>query len=253
MSQRKETAMASGETEKLDLPPLKLDREAIAKRLRVPENSKKREDLFAMIDTIEELSAPAVYIRRFEPDLATEGKVGFGGTAIGSEKLRNILAKKAQSQPGGGKPVFVFAATCGQEASDWGNSREMGLPVFWAQTILEEGMLKIMAELEGNLRQTLDSAVSTIEPGIPDDWPLAEQTGIFELLGGTSEDFGIRLNDQSLMLPFRYLAGLAFFTTKLLPQCGVCHFTDCDKQRGGCWRLQAIKRRATEQGREIVE
>lgn len=105
-----------------------------------------------------------------------------------------------------------------------------------------------MAELETALSQTLDSHISVIEPGIPADWPLDGQNGVFALLGGNSEDFGIRINDQSLMLPFRYLAGLAFFSTKPLPQCGFCHFTDCNKQAGGCWRLQAIMRRSHETG-----
>lgn len=241
------------ETARLDLPPFKLDKEAIAKRLRVPEGSKKRDELWEMIDTIENLAKPAVYFRRIEPDLSAEEHVGMGDEVIASPSLRKALHKLALPLQDGSKSVFAFAATCGQEATDWGAEREYGLPVFWAQTILEEGMLQLMAELEAEMGKLHDSHISTIEPGIPVDWPLSEQTSIFQILGGDSEDFGIRLNDQSLMLPFRYLAGIAYFSKKLMPQCGFCHFTDCNKQRGGCWRLQALKRRAAATGHEMGE
>lgn len=240
-------------TRTLEMPPLKLDREAIAKRLRVPEGSRKRDELWEMIDTIESMAKPAVYFRQFHPDLEEEGTVALGEEKIESPKLHKLLKSKAQSHDEGKPAVFAFAATCGQEASDWGNAREFGLPIFWAQTILEEGMLQLMSHFEKELKQLADMPISTIEPGIPEDWPLDKQETVFQLLGGSSEDFGIKLNDQSLMLPFKYLAGLAYFSKKLLPQCGVCHFTDCNKQRGGCWRLQAIKRKAAETGQDLAE
>lgn len=244
----------SDQTQTLNLPPLKLNRAAIAKRLRVPETSGKHAELMKMIDTIEEKASPAVFFRRIDPEFAPdESAVTLCGEAICSPSLHKVLSKKAQPAADGSRPVFAFAATCGQEATDWGNAQEYGLPVFWAQTILEEGMLMLMAELENELKKMGDNVISTIEPGIPTDWPLDQQTTVFQILGGDSESFGIRLNDQSLMLPFRYLAGIAFFSKKLLPQCGFCHFTDCNKQRGGCWRLQAIKRRSAETGQEVAE
>ncbi|MBD5553641.1 MAG: hypothetical protein HDQ44_04815 [Desulfovibrio sp.] len=245
--------MTEATTIAIELPPLKLDREAIAKRLRVPATSRKREELWEMIDTIEQKAKPAVYFRQFTPVFNDDGTVSLAETRIESAGIAKMLGKKGQPLADGAPTVFAFAATCGQEASDWGNEREMGLPVFWAQTILEEGMLLLQAELERELKKIGDNEVSYLEPGIPEDWPLDKQETVFELLGGNSETFGIRLNNQSLMLPFRYLAGLAYFTKKLLPQCGICHFTDCNKQRGGCWRLQAIKRKGAETGREVEE
>lgn len=239
------------DTYRLDLPPIKLDREALAKRLRVPESSKKREELWSMIDTIEELAKPAVHFRHLEPNCGEEG-VTLGDVTIPSKSLGKVLGGGLTREDG--KPAAAaFVATWGQEATDWGNSRDFGLPIFWAQTILEEAMLLLMAELEKELRKTMNTAISTIEPGIPEDWPLANQTHIFDILGGEPEHFGITLNDQSLMLPFRYLAGIAYYTPKVRPQCGVCHFTDCNKQRGGCWRLQAIKRKAAETGQPAEE
>lgn len=241
----------TNETCSIKLPPLALDREAIAKRLRVPENSRKREELWEMIDTIEAKAVPAVYLRELGPQIDDAG-VTLDGELIASAKLAKILAEKAQS-PDGKPVVFAFAATYGQEACDWGNAREFGLPVFWAQTILEEGMLMLMDLLEAELRKKGDYAVSVVEPGVPDDWPLEKQDIVFRLLGGESRDFGITPNNQSLMLPFRYVAGLAYLSNKITPQCGICHFTDCNKQRGGCWRLQAIKRKAGKTGREVDE
>lgn len=232
-------------TRSIKLPSLELDREAIAKRLRVPENSRKREELNEMIDAIESRSAPALHIRTIEPSLDEEGCVVLDGERVESEKLRNLLLKKARN-PGDKPVVYAFAATCGQEASDWGNAREFGLPVFWAQTILEEGMLMLLDLLDKELKKDGDFAVSVIEPGVPEDWPIEKQDVIFRVLGGTFQDFGITPNEQSLMLPFRYVAGLAYFSDSILPQCGVCHFTDCNKQRGGCWRLQAIKRKGAQ-------
>lgn len=229
-------------TRSIKLPSLKLDREAIARRLRVPENSRKREELWEMIDTIEAKSSPALHIRAIAPGLDEEGCVILDGERVESEKLRGMLQKKAR-KPAEKPIVYAFAATCGQEASDWGNAREFGLPVFWAQTILEEGMLMLLDLLETELKKDGDFAVSVIEPGVPEDWPLEKQDSVFRVLGGTFEDFGIAPNEQSLMLPFRYVAGLAYFSDAILPQCGICHFTDCNKQRGGCWRLQAIKRK----------
>lgn len=231
----------------IDLGPLKLDREAIAKRLRVAEGSRKREELWEMIDTIEKLAKPAVHYRRVEPDFSPDSGVRFGEKHVSSNSVRNVLQDKALAHDDGSKSVFAFAATCGQEATDWGAEREYGLPVFWAQTILEEGMLQILRELENEMSKVHQSKISLVEPGVPEDWPLNEQTDVFEILGGDSEKFGIRLNEQSLMLPFKYLAGFAYFSKNLLPQCGFCHFTDCNKQRGGCWRLQAIKRREAEE------
>lgn len=245
--------MSAAQTVIIDLPPLKLNREAIAKRLRVPETSRKREELWQMIDTIEQKAKPAVYFREFTPVYHDDSTLHLDDEKIESSKIVKMLSKKAQIKSDGTPAVFAFAATCGQDATDWGNAQEMGLPVFWAQTILEEGMLMLQASLEAELKKLGNDEISYLEPGIPEDWPLDKQEVVFQLLGGTSEDFGIKLNDQSLMLPFRYLAGLAYFSKKLLPQCAICHFTDCNKQRGGCWRLQAIRRKGSETGKEVDE
>lgn len=239
-------------TRSIKLPPLKLDREAIAKRLRVPEYSRKRDELWEMIDMIESLSAPALHIRKLTPELQDENHVGLGEEKVPSAMMNRLLRNKAQ-KPAGEHVAYAFAATCGQEASDWGNAREFGLPVFWAQTILEEGMLTLLDLLESELKKEGDFAVSVIEPGVPEDWPLDRQDIVFRLLGGTSQDFGITPNEQSLMLPFKYVAGIAYHSNKIVPQCGICHFTDCNKQRGGCWRLQAIKRKAASTGRDVDE
>lgn len=236
----------------IKLPSLKLDREAIAKRLRVPENSRKREELWEMIDTIEAKSAPAVHIRKLKPGLEDSAKVVFDDEHIESKKLHKVLSERAKS-PDGEPVAYAFAATCGQEACDWGNARDFGLPVFWAQTILEEGMLHLLDILENELKKHGDFAMSVVEPGVPEDWPLANQDVVFKLLGGSFEDFGITPNDQSLMLPFRYVAGIAYHSDKIRPQCGICHFTDCNKQRGGCWRLQAIRRKSTQSNKEVDE
>lgn len=230
------------ETISIKLPKLELNREAIAKGLRVPENSRKRDELWEMIDTIEAKSSPAIHICQLEPVFEGDDCVILDNEKIESKSLNKVLKNRAQKPDG--KPVaFAFAATCGQEACDWGNSREYGLPVFWAQTILEEGMLILLDLLESELKKHGDFAVSVVEPGVPADWPLEKQDTVFRLLGGTSRDFGIEPNAQSLMLPFRYVAGMAYFSNKILPQCDICHFVDCNKQRGGCWRLRAIKRK----------
>ncbi len=239
------------QTQILELPPFVLPRDALAEKLRVASSPRKCEELFAMIDKVESLARPVVYCRRLEPVFEGEEAVVLGGHRIPSATMNKVF-RKALPLADGSNAVFAFAATCGQEATDWGAAQEFGLPTFWAQTILEHGMYFLIAQLEKELGKFSDAAVSTIEPGIPTDWPLSAQTGLFEILGGTSEDFGIRLNDQSLMLPFRYLAGICFFTKRILPSCTYCHFVDCNRKRGGCWRLQALKRRAPELAAEAA-
>ncbi len=244
--------MTDMQTRTLELPPFAIPRDVLAEKLRVANSERKREELNAMIDTVESLARPAVYCRRLEPVFEGEEAVVLGGHRVASPTLNKVL-RKALPLNDGSSAVFAFAATCGQEATDWGAAQEFGLPTFWAQTILEHGMYELTAGLEAELGKLCDNAaISTIEPGIPADWPLSAQIGLFEILGGASEDFGIRINDQSLMLPFRYLAGICFFTKRILPSCSYCHFTDCNRKRGGCWRLQALKRRAPDLAAEAA-
>lgn len=232
-------------TTTLKLPPLVLPREALAARLRVANSARKRDDLFAMIDTVESLARPAAYYRRVRPAFEGEDVVVLDGQRIQSPTLRKVLAG-ALPLADGSEAVFPFAATCGQELTDWGSSQELGLRTYWAQVILEQAIQMVTRSLENELHTLRgDAELSTIEPGIPADWLLDRQGELFQVLGGKAEDFDIRLNEQSLMLPFHYLAGIYFFTKQILMPCGYCHFVDCDRQRGGCWRFQALKNRVT--------
>jgi len=229
------------QTIELELPKLELPRDALAARLRVTKPN-KRAELEAMIDTVESLARPAAFYRRIEPVFEGEDIVVLDGHRIQSATLNKVLSKSLL-QTDGSHAVFPFAATSGQELTDWGASQELGLKTFWSQVILETSIQIITGHMEKEIGKLSEFEVSSIEPGIPADWLLDRQVELFEVLGGTSEDFGIRLNNQSLMLPFHYLAGVYYFSKTIQLPCPYCHFVDCDKTRGGCWRFQALKNR----------
>lgn len=75
----------------IKLPKLDLDREAIAKRLRVPENSGKSNRLCEMIEAIENMSEPAIHFRRLEPIFMGDNIIVFDDEKIESESLNKKL------------------------------------------------------------------------------------------------------------------------------------------------------------------
>ena len=129
--------------------------------------------------------------------------------------------------------IIPFTATCGTEAEEWSLSYQRDpLMQFWADAI--------KLQLLGIARQKLYQEVScffpggkfsAMSPGSLPAWPLPQQRPLFEILGGVTDDIGVRLTPSCLLLPAKSTSGFFFSTDADYENCRYCPLTDCPSRR----------------------
>jgi hypothetical protein len=73
--------------------------------------------------------------------------------------------------------------------------------------------------------------LSWMSPGSLADWPLEEQSPLFELLGSVEAAIGVRLTDSLLMLPRKSVSGIFFPAESTFFSCRLCPRDRCDNRK----------------------
>jgi hypothetical protein len=158
-------------------------------------------------------------------DSKDENSVIVEGHRIASALVRKNLDKVHR--------IIPFVATCGIEAEIWSQSYTDPLERFWADEIKK----MILVQCFELLRETVKTQyfpiqdMSQMNPGSLPQWPLTEQTLLFDLIGDVPGSVGVTLTDSCLMIPSKSVSGFFFSSETHYENCQLCPMKNCPGRR----------------------
>ncbi len=207
-----------------------LDLEAVLRRMRLRNRSEAIiRNVQEMVDLARAVARPKAVLDVAYVDSKGEDFVDIGGIRFISRVLR-VNLDKAQR-------VFPYVITCGRELD------EIPIPAgdfvrgFYMDQVKETVLHQARAFVEEHLKKEYAlGQVSRMGPGAGagDNWPIAQQEGVFALLGGrdkVEELIGVRLTDSFLMVPIKSVSGFFFPTEVKFESCQICPREQCIGRR----------------------
>lgn len=204
--------------------PFNLDIPALLKRLRIDARPEYAERCARLAREAAPRARPKGAYRLVYVDSKTEDAVVVAGVTLRSRILRVNL--------GDAHRIFPFVVTCGVELEAWSHTITDMLERFWVDTIMEDALrVAFEALTEDMTRRYQLGQTAMMNPGSLADWPIEQQTGLFQLLGDTSHQIGVRLTESLLMVPVKSASGLRFPTDKRFENCQLCPRDPCPNRR----------------------
>lgn len=208
----------------LDDIPYHSDIDALARRLRLAQDSDLVAALSELVDEAQAVARPRAMYRVGFIDERGDDYVVIDGTRFTSRILQVNLE--------GVHRVFLYVATCGTELEAWARSLDDLLHRYWAETIQEMALRTAGRALHRHMVECYElGETSTMAPGSLSEWPLSEQRPLFACLGEVTESVGVRLTDSLLMVPAKSVSGIRFPTTGSFASCQLCPRENCPGRR----------------------
>jgi len=129
--------------------------------------------------------------------------------------------------------VFAYICTCGTEVDDWSHNEKDYIVGLWLDIIKERILLDARNFLRNYIMQKYGiKTISSINPGSgnADTWPITQQQQLFPLIGGVTEDTGVRLTESCLMLPTKSTSGLLYGSDREFINCSLCERKNCHRR-----------------------
>ncbi len=128
--------------------------------------------------------------------------------------------------------IFLYVATCGLELDDWARGQKETLMAYWAGAIKEAAVRCAIKAMGSHLDEHYHPGkTSQQNPGSLEDFPLAEQQALFDLLGDTRTAVGVTLLPSLMMSPSHSVSGIIFPTTEDFQSCLLCPREKCPGRR----------------------
>lgn len=212
--------------EVLNRVPVKLDLEAVLKRMRLRNRSKTiLKNIEELIEIARPIAKPRAIYEVSYVENKSEDSLDIGEVRFTSRVLRVNLDKVGR--------VFPYVVTCGRELDEIHFSSDEFLKIYCLDQIKETVLISARSYLEGYLKSNYAlGQVSRMAPGAgsADDWPIMQQEGLFSIFGGRArvEDLiGVKLNDKCLMIPSKSVSGIFFPTEIRFEACQLCPRERC--------------------------
>ena len=200
------------------------DEEEVRAKLRVRPGTKAERELGELLVTARQIARPKAVLLALKPEPLGEGLVNLGGVTFKSRLLEQQLGEL--------DIAFPYVATCGRELAEWTKSLS-GLAQFLADEIMILALRQAMVQLEERLTSRYDlPQISAMNPGsLPQEWPITEQTPLFNLLGELPGSIGVELLPSLLMNPGKTVSGIFFKTVEKFHNCQLCMKVDCPSRK----------------------
>jgi hypothetical protein len=89
-----------------------------------------------------------------------------------------------------------------------------------------------MAAMEAHLKDKVSPAqLSCMNPGSLEDWPLSQQSPLFDLLGSIPEAVGVSLSPHMLLYPLKSVTGIQYAGGEHFVNCSLCPRQNCPSRR----------------------
>jgi len=200
------------------------DLSGLLTRLRIDSRPEYAERFMRLARAAVPLARPKAIYGVGYIDAKQTDSVVVNGTTLTSRVLRVNLDQVQR--------VFPFVATCGAEIETWAQPIADMLERFWADAIMEEALRCAFDALDAHLTRTYALGhTAFMSPGSLEDWPLAQQPMLFQLLGDVFARIGVKLNDSFIMTPMKSVSGVRFPSEASFESCQLCPRDPCPERR----------------------
>jgi len=213
--------------ELLDDIPFQIALDEVLRRAHLTEaDADITQDVRELVDQARQVARPKAvyevcYIENKRPD-----SVELAGTTFTSRVLRANLDQVER--------IFAYVATCGTELTEISAPAGDMLLDYCLDIIKEMALRAAMGHLSERLKaKYVLGQTSSMNPGSLEDWPITEQSKLFQLLGSVEELAGVRLTDSYLMIPSKSVSGIIFPTEVNFESCQLCQRPNCPSRRTG--------------------
>jgi len=204
--------------------PFQVDLPTLMQRLHLKDGSRYVRELQDLVQEAQAIARPKVIYRATYVEMENDDGVMIDQKAFKSRIMRVNLDSVQR--------VFPYVATCGVELDGWQKETKDVLRYFWADTIKELALMSAEQALEEHLREHYGlENIAAMNPGSLEDWPLAEQQPLFELLGDPQAAIGVKLTENFLMLPLKSSSGIRFPSKEKFANCQLCPRENCSSRR----------------------
>ena len=210
--------------ETIDRIPATLDRAAVAERLRVSPARAASVDLDALLDQARSLIAlRAVY------EISYTGAKGEDTVEVAGVTFRSRVLRRNLDQA---QKVFPFIMTAGPALEAAAASSGDLLRQYYLEEMANMALGEGAAWLAARLSERWGfPALSSMDPGSLEDWPITEQPKLFSIFGDTERLVGVRLTDSMLMVPRKSISGILFPSEEGFQSCQLCEREKCPGRR----------------------
>ena len=209
----------------LDTIPVSVTVDEIIKALLL-EDEEDIEFITGLFNKVRELACPKALYKVAYVDGIENPHVILDGVRFTSAVLAHNME--------GVHRVFAYVCTCGTEVDDWSHTEKDYVVSFWLDIIKERILLDARNFLRDYVMKKYGiKTLSSINPGSGnvDTWPNTQQRQLFSLIGGVTEDSGVRLTESCLMLPTKSTSGLLYGSDKEFIGCSLCERKNCPGRR----------------------
>jgi len=128
--------------------------------------------------------------------------------------------------------VFAFVLTLGPVLDEKLGAAGDLLQKYYLEEIGNLALRRARVGFERLLKKRFNlEKVSCMSPGSLPDWPIDQQKELFELMGDTEAELGVRLTDSLLMLPRKSVSGIYFPSKVSFFSCQLCPRDSCDGRK----------------------
>lgn len=200
------------------------DAQSLMESLRIRPGNSQQEEFLAFLAEAQEVACPKVIYKVAFIEEKGTSHVDLDGIRFESRILRVNLD--------GIHRAFPYVVTCGMELEVWQETIDDFLHKFWVDAIKEAALESAFTAFEQHLNENYQPGpLSGMNPGSLEDWPLNQQTQLFELIGDVEKQVGVRLTESCLMLPNKTVSGILFPTEVGFASCQLCPREICPNRR----------------------
>lgn len=213
--------------EVLDNIPIKLDLEAVLKRMHArSKNASAEKSIQELIQIVHPIARPKAVYEVSYIENKSEDSLDIGGMKFTSRVLRINLDKVER--------VFPYVVTCGRELYDIDIPSNELLKSYLLDQIRETVLVSARKYLEDYLIEKYAlGQLSRMSPGSGSTtvWPITQQKQLFSIFGNVEELIGVRLTTTMLMIPVKSVSGIFFPTEIKFETCQLCPRDRCIGRR----------------------
>ena len=208
----------------LDQIPFEPNFEEAAKIVKLRPETRGAEDFKALLDTARPFARPKAMFKVVPVELRGEDQVVCEETIFYSRILHINLSSVQRA--------FPFVVTCGIELYEWKMSLDDMLTQYYAEMVNAVALYSAIEFFINHLEKTYRLGnTSSMNPGSLEDWPINEQTPLFELLGDPEKTIGVQLMESLLMVPNQSVSGIRFENEKNYTNCELCPMDGCPSRK----------------------
>ena len=200
---------------------IKLDMRAVMAKLRVPEDM---DEEFAEIFAECERVADPGYMYAEVPVRQTEETTIVGHAEFDSR----VMLKNFK----GLDKAWPYVLTCGKNLYELAKRKADSLERYWVDSIAELYLSAVYPIMHADVAALAGvERLYAMNPGSLDDFPLACQRPLFDMLGDVKAGVGAWLTDSFLILPYKSGSGIYFVSDTRYENCSLCPRADCPNRR----------------------